>query len=144
MEANPILGPAAVLVLWSLFVLLWMTATRLAAFSKAGVKLAELPAGGRYADIEAEMPANVNWVSHNYTHLMEQPTIFYAAVVVLAVAGDASALNLGLAWGYAGLRIAHSLWQGMSNVIMIRLSLFTLSTFCLWGLAINAVWITVF
>ena len=62
-----ILGPAAVLVLWSLVVLLWMTGTRFPAFAKAGVNVAKTPRGARYADVEKDMPAKVNWVSHNYT-----------------------------------------------------------------------------
>ncbi len=144
MNTLAILGPAAVLVLWSLVVLMWMIITRFKAFSQAGVKLADAPPGGRYVDLESNMPARVNWVSHNYTHLMEQPTIFYAVVAVLALAGDNSGVNLALAWAYVGLRVVHSLWQGLSNVIMVRVVLFTLSTFCLWGLAINAVRITVF
>ena len=144
MEINPILGPAAVLVLWSLIVLLWVVVTRFPAFAKAGIDFAKVPRGARYADVETQMPANVNWVSHNYTHLMEQPTIFYAAVAILAIAGDASAINLAAAWGYVGLRIVHSLWQGLVNIVIIRASLFTLSSICLLVLAVNAVRVTLF
>ncbi|MCK5715679.1 MAG: MAPEG family protein [Nitrosomonadaceae bacterium] len=144
MNTLAILGPAAVLVLWSLVVLMWMVITRFKAFSDAGITLSTTPVGSRYVDVEPDMPAKVNWVAHNYTHLMEQPTIFYAVVVVLALAGDNSLLSLALAWTYVGIRIAHSLWQVLSNVIMVRVILFTLSTLCLWGLAINAVRITVF
>jgi hypothetical protein len=118
--------------------------TRFPAFARAGVVLREAPPGARYADVEARMPTKVNWVSHNYTHLMEQPTIFYAVIAVLALAGDTSAVNLAFAWGYTALRIAHSLWQCLVNVVPIRAGLFLLSTLCLWVLAINAVRITVF
>src|SRR5210317_129776 len=111
MDIPPILGPAAVLVLWSLFVLLWMTATRFPAFAKAGLKLSEAEPGSRYVDVEPSMPAKVNWKSHNYTHLMEQPTIFYAAVVILALAGDGSGINAALAWAYVAIRVVHSIWQ---------------------------------
>lgn len=144
MEIPSILGPAAVLVLWSLVVLLWVTATRFPAFAKAGVNVADTRRGARYADVEEHMPATVNWVSHNYTHLMEQPTIFYAIVAVLAIAGDTSAVSLFAAWGYVGLRIVHSLWQGLVNIVKIRIVLFTLSTICLWVLAINGVRVTLF
>lgn len=144
MTIPPILGPAAVLVLWSLVVLMWVVATRFPAFAKAGVNVAKTPRGARYADVEGQMPANVNWVSHNYTHLMEQPTIFYAAVAILAIAGDASAVSLGAAWAYTGLRIVHSLWQGLVNIVRVRIVIFTLSTVGLWVLAIQAVRITVF
>ena len=144
MDIAPILGPAAVLVLWSLVVLLWMTSTRFPAFAKAGINVANTPRGARYADVEKDMPEKVNWVSHNHTHLMEQPTIFYAVIMILAIAGDTSDLNLYVAWGYTGLRIVHSLWQGLVNVVKIRVVLFTLSTICMCVLAINGVRATVF
>ncbi|MCB1748643.1 MAG: MAPEG family protein [Gammaproteobacteria bacterium] len=144
MTGNPLLAPAATLVLWSLVVLGWLVATRFPAFTKAGITLANAPRGGRYADVEKDMPEQVNWVSHNYTHLMEQPTIFYAVVAVLVLSGDTSGVNLAAAWAYTGLRIAHSLWQGLVNVINVRVVLFTLSTVCLWVLAVNAVRRTVF
>ena len=144
MDIPPILGPAAVLVLWSVVVLLWMTSTGFPAFAKAGINVANTPRGARYADVEKDMPEKVNWVSHNHTHLKEQPTIFYAVIVILAIAGDTSDVNLYAAWGYTGLRIVHSLWQGLVNVVKIRIVLFTLSTICLWVLAINGVRATVF
>ena len=97
MQHIPILAPAAVLVLWSLVVLLWMTVTRFPAFAKAGLKMNEAERGSRCTDVEPMMPAKVNWKSHNYTHLMEQPTIFYAAVLVLALAGEGSGINASFA-----------------------------------------------
>ena len=139
MEQMPILAPAAVLVLWSLVVLLWMTATRFPAFTRAGLKVGEAEAGSRYVDVESIMPAKVNWKSHNYTHLMEQPTIFYAAVVILALAGEGSGINVGFAWAYVAIRVVHSIWQGTVNIIAVRVTLFTVSTLFLWALAINAV-----
>ena len=144
MEHIPILAPAAVLVLWSLVVLVWVTATRFPAFAKAGLKVSEAAPGSRYVDVEPTMPAKVNWKSHNYTHLMEQPTLFYAAVAILALAGEGSGINVSLAWAYVGIRVAHSIWQGTVNVISVRIVLFTLSTLCLWGLAVNAVRATLF
>lgn len=144
MNTIAILGPASVLVLWSLIVLMWMVITRFKAFSKVGITPSTAPVGSRYADVEPNMPAKVNWVSHNYTHLMEQPTIFYAVVVVLALTGDSSVINLALAWTYVCIRIVHSLWQAFYNIVIVRIILFSLSTLCLFGLAINAVRITVF
>ena len=139
MEQIPILAPAAVLVFWSLVVLAWMTATRFPAFAKAGLKMGEAEPGSRYVDVESIMPTKVNWKSHNYTHLMEQPTIFYAAVLILALAGEGSGLNATLAWAYVGIRVVHSIWQATTNIISVRVTLFTLSTLFLWVLAFNAV-----
>lgn len=140
---HSILAPAAVLILWSLIMLVWVVVTRFPAFKSAGVDLANAPVGGRYSDLEAGMPASVNWKSHNYTHLMEQPTLFYAVTAILALAGAASSLNVTLAWAYVSFRILHSLWQSLVNSVPVRMVLFSLSTFCLFALAINAVRATV-
>ena len=144
MEQIPILAPPAVLVLWSLIMLFWMSATRFPAFARVGLKIGEAERGSRYVEVESMMPAKVNWKSHNYTHLMEQPTIFYAAVLILALAGDSSGINVGFAWAYVAIRVVHSIWQATVNIISVRVTLFTLSTLCLWVLAINAVMATLF
>ena len=138
----PILAPAAVLVLWSVVVLFWVMFTRFPAFKNAGVDLTTTPPGGRYQDLESAMPAKVNWISHNYSHLMEQPTLFYAVIVILALAGDSSTTSLALAWTYCALRIVHSLWQNLVNTIPVRFTLFLLSSLCLLGLALKAVYLT--
>jgi hypothetical protein len=142
MQNIPILAPAAVLVLWSMVMLLWMTATRFPAFARAGLGLDTAAPGTRYADVESMLPPSVNWKSHNYTHLMEQPTLFYAVVAVLALAGEGGGMNAAMAWAYVGIRVVHSLWQAMVNRIPVRVFLFTLSSLCLLWLAVNAVWVT--
>jgi uncharacterized MAPEG superfamily protein len=135
-----LLAPAAVLILWSLVVLLWMAVSRfggLGAVPKE--KMRELPrVGGRGKDLEAVLPKKVNWVSHNYTHLMEQPTLFYAVIGILALLGQTQSINVNLAWGYVVLRIAHSLWQNLVNTIPVRFGLFILSTLCLIALGVSA------
>lgn len=132
------LAPAAVLVLWSLIMLLWTAGTRFPAMAKSGIDLKEARRGGRGQDLEGVLPESVQWKSHNYTHLMEQPTIFYPTVIILAIMG-AGALDVALAWAYVFLRIVHSLWQAMVNVVSVRFALFGLSSFCLVALATRAV-----
>lgn len=146
MAASPILAPAAVLVLWTLVVLIWATATRFPAIAKADKsKLRTLPrAGVRGQDLEGVLPDHVNWKAHNYSHLVEQPTIFYAVVFVLALAGAGDGINLVLAWAYVAIRVVHSIWQATVNKIPVRLVLFALSSLCLIALAVNGVLVTVF
>ena len=134
-----ILAPAAVLAGWTMIVFLWLLARRIPAFSAAGVKLGEMPAGTRGGDGEAQMPAKANWISHNYTHLMEQPTVFYPVVIMLAMMGDNSALSVNLAWAYTGLRVVHSFWQAHVNTIPVRFAFFGLASLCLIILAARAV-----
>lgn len=132
-----ILAPAAVLVLWTLVMLGWMAGTRLPALKNAGIDLSKA-VGGRGQDLEGVLPANVNWKAHNYAHLMEQPTIFYATVMIIALTGTGVGLNLWLAWAYVGLRIAHSICQVTVNRISIRFPLFLLSSLVLLALAVHA------
>tara|TARA_R110002033_G_scaffold8642_3_gene29492 strand:+ start:105 stop:536 length:432 start_codon:yes stop_codon:yes gene_type:complete len=139
-----ILAPAAVLVLWSLIMLLWMAGTRFPAMAKSGGDLANAKPGGRGIDLEGVIPDKVNWKSHNYTHLMEQPTLFYATVVILALTNAGHGLNLYLAWAYVAIRIVHSIWQATVNLVKVRFLLFVLATICLLIMAINAVWVTLF
>jgi len=137
MSNSPILVPAAVLIIWSLVVLLGVAVTRLPAMAKAGVSLGSI-VGGRGADLEGVVPDRVSWISHNYTHLMEQPTIFYPTIVILALTGADSGTNVALAWAYVGLRVVHSLVQSLWNRVAVRFMLFLIATGALFLLAINA------
>lgn len=138
---SSILTPAAVLVVWSLIVMLWMMVTRFRAFGAAGIDLRKAPPGGRGQDLEGRIPSEVQWKAHNYAHLMEQPTLFYAAVVILALSG-ASRFDVTLAWGYVLLRVVHSLWQGTVNRVPVRFMLFFAASLCLAVLALRGLFAT--
>lgn len=135
------LAPAAVLIAWSLIVLFWMAGTRFPAMARVGIKADNTPPGGRGQNLDGVLPNDVQWKSHNYTHLLEQPTLFYAAVVIIALMG-AAAGDVLAAWIYVGLRVIHSVWQATVNRIPVRFSLFMLSTFALVYLAYRAVILT--
>lgn len=137
------LAPVAVLVAWTLVVMFWMMLTRMPALAKSGIDLKASKPGGRGQDLEGVLPDSVNWKAHNYAHLMEQPTLFYAAVVVVAILGP-NATDVLAAWLYVALRIVHSVWQATVNRIPVRLGLFALATFCLIYLAVRAIALTMF
>ena len=134
-----LLAAGAVLVLWTLVMLLWTATTRFSALAKAGVDLTTAPPGGRGVDLEGVLPPVTNWKSHNYTHLLEQPTLFYAVIVFLHLSGGDTALTQGFAWAYVVLRIVHSLWQATVNRVPVRFTIFALSTLCLLALSVLAV-----
>lgn len=139
--STSILAPAAVLVAWSLIMLFWLAFARFSAASKLGNN--EPPAPGlRGQDIDP-MLGKAAWKSHNYAHLMEQPTIFYATVFILHLAGAATPLLVNFAWAYVALRVVHSIYQATINQVMVRFSIFLLSSLCLVFLAVNAVMATV-
>ena len=137
MTKDPLLGPVVALVAWTLVMLVWMAVVRGLATKKAGIDITK-SRGGRGQDLEGVLPAEANWPAHNYTHLHEQPTIFYAIVISLILMGASYSLNVWLAWAYVGLRILHSIVQVTYNRVAVRFPLFALSTLCLMALTVHA------
>ena len=136
-EHSPILAPVIALIAWSLAMWVWMYATRIPAMNAAKIDTKNL-VGGSGADLKAVIPAQAQWPADNYNHLMEQPTLFYAVALVLALVGGGGGLNLWIAWAYVGLRVVHSVVQATFNRVIIRFSIFSLSTLCLIALTIHA------
>ena len=132
---SPILQPVIALVLWSLVMWAWLYATRILAIQAAKMPMEPTMTS---ADLAAALPPSVRWKADNYNHLMEQPTLFYATALVLAVAGQGDGLNAALAWGYVGLRVVHSLVQATVNVIMVRFLIFMVASLVLLALAVRA------
>ena len=133
MHPSPLLAPVVALVAWSIVMFFWLAIAR-----APQLKGRKIPEGVRGADLERENPGRSNWPAHNYQHLMEQPTVFYAIVFALVLMGFDAAINVYLAWGYVGFRILHSLWQATVNIVPVRFVLFLVSTLCLAALTIHA------
>ena len=139
MTYSPILIPVVALVAWTLVVFVWMLAARGAAFRRMGVTLSTIPKGSRGVDLDGKGEDRAQWKSHNYNHLMEQPTLFYAIAITLALMDMGHGLNYWLAWGYVGFRVLHSLVQCLVNAVAYRLPIFLLASLCLVGLTLHAV-----
>lgn len=138
MAYSPILIPVVALVGWTLLVMLWMMVSRMSEFRRMGVTFDNIPAGSRGIDLDGKAEATAQWKSHNYNHLMEQPTIFYAIAITLALMDFGGGINYWLAWGYVGFRVLHSIIQCTVNIVRYRLLVFGLASACLFGLTIHA------
>lgn len=134
---SDILKPVVVLIAWTLAMLVWMLATRLPAMAKAGIRMRAL-VGSKGADADRSLPPEAQWKAHNYNHLMEQPTLFYAVCLVIALTGTGDGANALIAWCYVVLRIAHSLVQATVNRVRPRFILFALSSAALFALTLHA------
>ena len=137
MHASPLLGPIVALVAWTLIIQIWMYATRLPAMRRAGITF-KGRVGTRGGALEGKIPDQVNWKAHNYNHLLEQPTIFYAVVIALILMGFDAPINVYIAWAYVAFRVAHSLVQTTVNVVLYRFLLFVGGSVCLIALTIHA------
>jgi hypothetical protein len=132
-DNSPILAPVAVLILWSMIVLAWAAIARMPAARKLGLSFDD---GQRTSELAMKLPPEVQWKMDNYNHLMEQPTLFYAAALALALAGMGDGVGLWLAWAYVGVRIVHSLVHGTSNKVAVRFRIFAVGNVVLLAMGV--------
>ena len=135
LQHSPILTPVIILIFWTFVMLVWMALVRLPMIAKLKLKP---EAGERTSELALKLPAKTQWKADNYNHLLEQPTIFYATALLLALVGGGEGLNLILVWCYVGGRVLHSLVQATINKVMLRFTIFLLTSIALLIMAINA------
>ena len=133
-----ILKPLAVLAMWTMIMWIWMYAVRIPAINKLP-KPTEAGAdqGWTGAMLENILPREVQWKAHNYNHLHEAPTVFYAVALALAMIGQGDGMNATIAWIYVALRIVHSVFQATVNKVAPRFILFALSSLALFALCLH-------
>lgn len=133
-----ILQPVAALAAWTMIMWWWMMATRLPAGGGGKVDPEKVRLTGP-AILDELLPPEAQRKAHNYNHLHEAPTVFYAVAILLAVVGAGDGIAAQLGWAYVGLRVLHSLIHATVNIIMARFLVFVLSSFVLMGLVVLAV-----
>ena len=123
MEASAILQPVVALGLWPVVLMVWMYATRIPAIGTTEIPDDKMghPAGMQL------LPSEVRRIADNYNHLFEQPTLFYAIALTIAVAGHVDTWAVNLAWAFVAIRIVHSLLQATVNIVMLRFAIFMVS-----------------
>ena len=84
LPASAILQPVMALVLWTFVMWVWLYATRIPAIRRLRVKM---PPTQTTEAFNAQLPPEVRWKADNYNHLLEQPVLFYAVALTLAVLG---------------------------------------------------------
>ncbi len=133
MEGMAIVQPVIALAAWTMVMWFWMYATRIPAMNAANVDTDELVLDPDKS-LDAILPPQVQWKAHNYNHLHESPTVFYAVALALAIMHHGDGITTQIAWVYVALRVAHSLVQATVNKVMLRFALFAMSSFALMGL----------
>ncbi len=138
MPHQDILHPVVALAAWTMIIWIWMYVKRIPAMSKVEGLDVNTWVGGVGADLDKVLPSKIQWVAHNYNHLHEAPTVFYAVSIVLAMIGQGNGMNATIAWAYVFLRVAHSLLQILWNRVAIRFAAFALSSLALMALVLHA------
>ena len=118
-----LLAPVLAMALLSFIVTIWMYALRIPAMAKAKMD----PREARHTNVLDALPNPARQVGDNYNHLFEQPTVFYAVALAIAVGGLTDSFHLYCAWGYVLIRAVHTLIQCTYNNVMHRFPMFALS-----------------
>jgi hypothetical protein len=112
-----------------------MYATRLPAISKYNISPDQRTIS---EEMQTKIPIEVRRIADNYNHLHEQPQVFYSVAIALTLLGDNHEYTYLAAWGYTGIRIAHSVFQSLVNKIFTRFYIFVTSSVVLAGLTARA------
>ena len=122
------LNPMLAMLAWSGFVVAALLMTRIPVVMKHWGNL-------QYAkhsdELRPKMSDKFRYVTDNYNHIFEQPTLFYAVLIYIQLADTANQTNVSLAWAYVSLRVIHSLIQLTSNNVSWRAASFATSSLIL-------------
>ena len=134
MTPTSFLAPVLALIIWTLLIWVLMYARRIPAMQAAKIdpETAKSP-DGKWKE---QLPLSVQASAHNYNHLLEQPTIFYALMFYVTLTEQMATPSFYAAWAYVALRVLHSLIQVSSGKVMLRFGIFSLSTLVLIGMVV--------
>ncbi len=132
--SSPILQPAAIMMLLTIAVWCYMYFLRISFSIRHKISPQKISSPER---INAVLPARVNQPSNNLKNLFELPVIFYAICIALHAMEQTDYWFIGLAWAFTLLRILHSIIHCTSNQVMVRFSVYILSSIVLWVMVLR-------
>jgi hypothetical protein len=122
-----LLLPAFVQVALTVYVLIRMGQGRVRAVRSGQLKYSDVDTKTAYAE-------TVQRFMSNYQSQFELPVLFYAVVAFALVTGVIDFVLIGLAWAFAGSRLAHSFVHTGSNKIDTRFKVFVAGLVFLVGM----------
>ena len=132
-DEDLLLLPVLVLAAWSVFMALWMFATRVPAISRDKLD------GRHTSDMEKQLPSQARAIGSNFSNLFELPIIFYVTAFAIFLAGHVDMTAIYLAWGFVGFRIVHSLIHGTYNNPIHRFAIYMLALFCVLAMLVREI-----
>jgi hypothetical protein len=129
MAQTAIFGPFFAMMLLTLLVWIYMYVRRIAFIRGNDISPADLAEPGRLAQLS---PAAVSNPSDNLKNLFELPVLFYALALLLFVTAQVDATHVTAAWVFVGFRALHSAVHCTFNLVMLRFSLYLISTLAVW------------
>jgi hypothetical protein len=131
---DPIFAPFFTMILLTLVVWVYMYVRRIPFIRRSGLRDDQLTP----MELARISPPAVANPSDNLKNLFETPTIFYVLVLYLHVTQSVDTVYLAAAWVFVAFRALHSVVHCTFNVILLRFSLYAISTLALWFIAVRA------
>lgn len=125
MEAHTgLILPMLALAAWTLVILITLILKRVKHAGDANIDPQQMRTPDMAYSVCTE---SINNMANNFKHLFEVPVLFYVVCLAATLAGAVGSLMAALAWAFVALRVAHSVVQCTSNVVMVRLGVFAVS-----------------
>ena len=83
------------------------------------------------------LPLKLRYITDNYNHIFEQPTLFYAVVIYIFLMEHTDNIHVFLAWGYVATRMIHTAIQLTTNNVSWRAAIFSISGLCLIAMIVK-------
>ena len=129
-----ILYPMFGMIVLSCFVVILLYATRVPSLIKMWGNLQH----AKHADeLRPKLPLKLRYITENYNHIFEQPTLFYAVVIYIFLMEHTDNVHVYLAWGYVATRMIHIAIQLTTNNVSSRAAIFSISGLCLIAMIVK-------
>ena len=129
-----ILYPMFGMIALSCFVVILLYATRVPSIFKMWGNLQH----AKHADeLRPNLPLKLRYITDNYNHIFEQPTLFYAVVIYIFLMEHTDNIHVYLAWGYVATRVIHTAIQLTTNNVSWRATIFSISGLCLIAMIVK-------
>jgi hypothetical protein len=132
MPQTAILGPVFATILLTFLVWILMYVRRIHFINHGAISPSDLAVPGELTRLSPPRVANP---SDNLKNLFEIPVIFYALALLLLVTARVDAIHLTAAWVFVAFRVLHSAVHCTINVVMLRFTLYLISTLAVWFMA---------
>ncbi len=86
------------------------------------------------------VPDSTKLYNRNYMNLLELPVLFYVICGIIYMTDALTVLQLVLAWAFVAFRALHSLIHLTTNIVLVRLVMFSGAAFSLMALWILTFW----
>ena len=134
---SAIFGPFLAAIALTFAVWVFMYVRRIRFINQSGLTPAQLAVPGALAEAS---PAEVSNPSDNLKNLFEMPVLFYALALYLFTTGQVDGIHVAAGWVFVAFRAAHSAVHCTVNPVMLRFTLYLISSLAVWLIAARAIW----